>query len=121
MPAATQVATEYLDAFCSGDFDRARTLVSEDFEFVGPLTQVRGRDAFFDGAAPLHPFLRGRRVLRDIGDGDELCSIYELALETPTATGSVLLADWVTTADGVVVAERLVYDTAAFLALMPKG
>jgi SnoaL-like domain len=121
MPAATQVATEYLDAFCSGDFDRARSFVSEDFDFVGPLTEVRGRDAFFDGAAPLRPFLRGRRVLKDFDDGDELCSIYELALETPAGSGSVLLADWVTTRDGVVVAERLVYDTAAFRALIPGG
>jgi ketosteroid isomerase-like protein len=117
MPDATQVATDYLDAFCDGDFDRARSLVSEDFDFVGPLTQVRGREAFFDGAAQLRPLLRGRRVLRDFADGEEQCSIYELAV----SDGSVVLADWVTVRDGVVVAERLVYDTAAFLRLMPGG
>jgi hypothetical protein len=40
-------------------------------------------------------------VLKHFAHGDELCSIYELALETPVGSGSVL-ADWVTTRDGVV-------------------
>jgi ketosteroid isomerase-like protein len=111
---------QYLTAFCRGDFDAARTLVSEDFDFEGPFTKVRGRDAFFESAAPLQPLLRGLEVLRKWGDGDESCWIYELKLETPLGSGKVVMADWLTTRDGSVVKERLVFDAAAFGALMPS-
>jgi len=114
-----QIDEQYLRAFCSGDFDSAKVLVAEDFSFEGPTRKVPGRDAFFEGAAPLQPFLRGLRLLRRWADGDESCWIYDLDIETPVASGAVTIADWVTVRDGVVVAERILFDTAAFAALMP--
>jgi predicted SnoaL-like aldol condensation-catalyzing enzyme len=114
----TQVAEDYLTAFCSGDFERARALVAEDFSFEGPFTKARGREEFFHSAAPLQPLLRGLRILRKWEDGDESCWIYDLSLETPAGSGAVVISDWVTVRDGSVVAERLVFDTAAWAALM---
>jgi hypothetical protein len=114
------VDEQYLTAFCSGDFNTARTLVSEDFDFEGPFTKVRGRDAFFESAAPLQPLLRGLEVMRKWVDGDESCWIYELKLETPVGAGGVVMADWLTTRNGAVAKERLVFDAAAFAALMPS-
>jgi SnoaL-like domain len=114
------VDEQYLTAFCSGDFDGARALVAEDFSFEGPTTKVQGRDAFFEGTAPLQPFLRGLRLLRRWEDGEESCWIYDLDIETPVGSGAVAIADWVTVSDGLVVAERIVFDTAAFAALMPR-
>jgi hypothetical protein len=119
LSTATQVAGDYLGAFCSGDFERARALVAEDFSFQGPFTQVRSRDAFFESAAPLRPLVRGMRVLRTWEDGEESCWIYELSLETPVTWGAVVIADWVTVRDGLVAEERLVFDTAEWAALMP--
>jgi hypothetical protein len=109
----------YLRAFCSGDFESAKPLVAEDFSFEGPTRRVQGRDAFFEGAAPLRPFLRGLRLLKRWDDGYDSCWIYDLDIETPVASGSLTIADWVTVCDGLVVAERILFDTAAFTALVP--
>jgi SnoaL-like domain len=118
--SATQVAEDYLTAFCGGDFEGAREFVAEDFAFEGPFTRAESREEFFASAAPLQPMLRGLSLLRKWEDGDESCWIYDLNLETPAGTGAVTISDWLTVRDGLVARERLLFDTAAWAALMPR-
>lgn len=85
----------YLDAFYTGDYDRARPLVAGEFVFSGPFARVAGREAFFDSAAGLAPFVRGHRLRHQWVDhpdstddgagigtvnGVEVCSIYDVRL-----------------------------------------
>jgi hypothetical protein len=51
-------------------------------------------------------------------DSDEVCSVYRCRLETARGAGSVLIAEWDTVRDDRVVAAQLVFDTAAFRALL---
>lgn len=118
---ASQVVMEYLTAFTSGDIDRARTLVADDFSFRGPMLQADGKEAFFEGAATLAPIVRGYRMLRQWEEGDDVCSLYEFNVETPAGAGSVLMSEWNTVHDGQLTSARLVFDTAAFQALMPQS
>jgi Domain of unknown function (DUF4440) len=57
-PAPAEVASAYLTAFHTGDFEAARALLTEDFSFSGPFVQVRAREAFLDSAAGLKPIVR---------------------------------------------------------------
>jgi hypothetical protein len=116
---ATQVVSAYLAAFYAGDFVKARSLVAVDFSFRGPFLQVEGRDAFFDGAAGLLPIVRGHRVLRQWADGNDVCSVYEIALETSIGAGSLLMSEWNTVRSGLVTSGCVIFDTAAFRALAP--
>lgn len=121
MAGAGRVVSEYLDAFASGDFEGARQLVADDFSFAGPMVQVEGSEGFFAASAPLVPIVRGFRMLRQWEEGDEVCSIYELRMESPAGAGSVVMAEWNRLRDGRVASSRLIFDTAAFLALIPGG
>jgi predicted SnoaL-like aldol condensation-catalyzing enzyme len=114
------VATAYITAFCSGNYERARELVAEDFSFHGPFIQASSRDEFFAGAAPLQPLLRGHRLLREWDDDGEVCAIYDMQLETPAGSGAVTICDWLKVQGGHVVSERLVFDTAEFNAIVPR-
>ena len=38
--------------------------------------------------------MRGYRLLRQWEEGEEVCSVYEFHLESPAATGSVVMAEW---------------------------
>ena len=109
----------YLTAFWSGDFDQARSLVTDGFSFRGPLAQADDRAAFFASAAPLAPIARGHELVRQWIDGDEVCSIYQCRLETAHGAGTVLVTEWDTVRDDQVAAAQLVFDTAAFRALLP--
>lgn len=121
MPATTpaQIAEDYLTAFYTGDFDRARDLVTEDFAFRGPFLQVAGRDAFFEGAQGLKNIVRGHRTLRQCADGNDVSTLYEVELETPTGHGSVVMSEWHTIRAGRLTAGQVIFDTARFRAMLP--
>lgn len=117
---AVKVVGEYLGAFYRGDFERAKSVVAEDFSFTGPFLQVQGKDAFFAGAEGLRGIVRGHRVLRQWEAGPEVSSLYEVDIETPLGHGSVLMSEWHTVEDDRLVAGRVVFDTASFRALVPS-
>jgi hypothetical protein len=119
--SALEVVERYLTAFYRGDFEAARPLVSDGLLFRGPFLQVDGADAFFRGAEGLRRIVRGHRTLRQWQDGGDVCSMYELDIETPIASGSVLMSEWDTVRDGLVAGARVVFDTAAFRALVPQA
>ena len=125
---AGAVVTEYLTAFYTGDFDRAQAVVAPDFSFRGPFLQVQGRDAFFAGAQGLQPIVRGHRLLHqwvdpgvDDVDNAEVCSIYDVTLETAAGAGSVPMSEWHTVRGGRLTAALVVFDAAAFRALLPPS
>lgn len=78
----SRVVNQYLEAFWSGDFDTARTLVADAFSFQGPFLQTDDKQAFFAGSSGLLPIMRGYRLLRQWEDGDKVCSVYEFNVGT---------------------------------------
>lgn len=119
-PAPAETASAYLTAFYGGDFGEARALLAEDFSFSGPFVQVRGRDPFLDSAAGLKPILHGHRLLRQWADGDEICSWYDVDLQTPVKSGAVTMSEWHTVREGKLASGRVVFDAAAFRAFLPS-
>lgn len=119
MSDAAQIFSQYLNAFARGDSETAAGLIDDDFKFHGPLLQSEGKADFLEGAAKLGPIMRGAEMLRQFGDGDEVCSIYDFKIETPKGKGTVTMSEWSRVRNGKLVSSRLLFDTAAFMALMP--
>jgi hypothetical protein len=118
MSPATLV-NRYLTAFYSGDFPAARELVADDFHFKGPFVEAPNKEAYFSSAARLASVVKGHKLLRQWQEGDEVCSIYDVNLETPAGKGTVTMSEWHTTENDQLRSGRLILDTAAFRALMP--
>lgn len=119
MADVAKLATDYITAFYSGDHERARALVASDFSFSGPFVEAEGADAFFSAAAPLSRIARGHEMMRQWQDGDDICSLFEVKLQTHAGAGSVLMCEWHTSRKALLVSGRVVFDTAAFRALVP--
>jgi ketosteroid isomerase-like protein len=119
--APADIATAYLTAFYDGDHELAASLVSDDFRFDGPFLQVNSKAAFFEGAAGLLPIVRGHTLRRQWADGDEVCSVYDVNLETPTSSGTVLMSEWHTVRHGKLAQGRVVFDTRQFNALVGRA
>ena len=117
--SALNVVNEYLNAFYTGDFDRARLLVAERFSFEGPFIGTDNRAEFFASAQGLTKIVRGHPMLRQWADGNDVCSVFELSLETPVGAGALPVSEWHTVRDGLIMAARVILDTAAFRALVP--
>lgn len=107
------IVNAYLNAYTSGDVDRAASLVSEDFAFRGPMQATTGRSAFRQTVAHVAASVRGHRVLRQWHDGDEVCTIYELSVQTDSET-SVLVSEWNAVREGQVASSFMVFDTGPF-------
>jgi hypothetical protein len=118
-PAPAEVVNAYLTAFYTADFESARPLLAEDFSFHGPFVQLRGRDPFLDSAAGLKPIVRGHRLLRQWAGGGEICSWYDVDLQTPARSGAVTMSEWHAVREGKLVSGRVVFDAAALRAFLP--
>ena len=120
-PGSSATVSRYLAAFYSGDFATARSVLADGFSFHGPFVQATGADAFFAAAEGLRSLVRGHRLLRQVCDGEEVCSLYEVDLETPTGAGSVPMSEWHVVRDGRIASGRVLFDTAAFRTIVSGG
>jgi YHS domain-containing protein len=109
-----EIVNAYLTAYTSGDVDRAASLVSENFSFQGPMHATAGRSALRKIVAHVAANARGHRVLRQWQDGDEVCTIYQLSVETDAEATSVLVSEWNIVRGGQVASSLMVFDTGPF-------
>ena len=115
------IVESFLTRFTSGDADGAAEFLDDSFTFRGPLVQTDTKADFLASTTPLAPMLQGYTLHRLWEDGDDVCAIYDLHVATPAASGSVTVAEWSTVHDDKLTSQRIVFDTAAFAALMPQG
>jgi hypothetical protein len=118
--SAAALVNEYLNAFYSGDFATARNFVADDYRFEGPFVQAVNKDEYFASAAGLAPVVKGHKLLQQWEHGAEVCSIYDVCIQTPAGEGAVTMSEWHTASSGQLQSSRLVMDTAIFRALMPR-
>lgn len=97
------------------DAQGIRPFLADGFVFVGPMARTEGADAFVALNAGFLPAMRGVQMMRQFERGDEVCSLYELELQTPAGETLVApMADWVTVKDGKMLAQQIYYDARAF-------
>lgn len=98
----------------SGDIDRARRMVSEDFSFQAPLHEGHGsKSAYFAGAEEKTRFIHAFRILRQWADGDDVSTVYELDIQTPEGTATMAMSEWHTVHAGLVTSTYMVFDSSA--------
>jgi ketosteroid isomerase-like protein len=112
---------DYLSAFYSGDFAAARSVVADEFTFEGPFITAESKESFFESAEGLRTIVRGHRTLRRMVDGNDVSTIYAMALETPVGAGSVTVSEWHHVRGGQLLSGHLFFDSAAFRALVPAS
>jgi hypothetical protein len=89
--------------------------LTPDFKFTGPLMKTEGREQY---VGLLGQFLQahvGYRFHRQFENGDDVCSIYDMTVRTPSGgTLTVAMVDWLTLRDGKLCEQKLFYDPRGF-------
>ena len=117
MPSSIDIVNAFLRATSStsADLASATQLMTDDVQFIGPLMRTSGRGEY---AALLRGFLPAHiatKVLRQFADGDEVCSIDQLAVRSPSgATVTLEMAEWFRLRDGRIAEHRIYYDPREF-------
>jgi hypothetical protein len=111
---AGAVVSEYLTAYLSGNIDHARSLVREDFWFRAPLIETTAtKDVYFAGSDEKLALIRDFRIVAQWEGGDEVSTVYEIDVQTPAGTASMLMHEWHTVHDGQLTSTVMIFDTAA--------
>ncbi|MGB3496807.1 MAG: nuclear transport factor 2 family protein [Rhodanobacter lindaniclasticus] len=112
--SASQIVTEFLQAFMSGDIDKASKMVREDLSFRAPLHEGCGnKAAYFAGAESKTRFVRAFRILRQWVDDDEVSTVCELDMVTPEGAATMAMSEWHTVEAGQLVSTFMVFNAFA--------
>jgi ketosteroid isomerase-like protein len=106
-PETVAIATKCLQAWSSGDFETARSLVRDDVTFVGPLGSAGGIDAYMGRLIDLAQQVTSAEPKKVLVDGDDVCIIYDLFTNS---AGVVPTSDWYHVKDGMIDSVHAYFD-----------
>lgn len=119
MSNALAIVNRYLKltSFAGADLPQAAELLADDVAFTGPLMRTTGKDAYVGLLQQFLPAHVSTRVLRQFADGDEVCSIDELTVRTPSGgIVTLAMAEWFKLRGGRIAEHTLYYDPREFAA-----
>src|SRR5438045_3255866 len=92
-------------------------MVAADVVFAGPVMQATGAEAYLRMNAQLLPFHRETHMLAQFERVNDVCSLYEMDLETPAGpTITITMADWIRIKAGKIAEQRIFFDPRSFAA-----
>jgi len=113
------VGERYFDAWTSGDFDGARSLVHDDLIFRGPFETFERADDFFESLRRVGGGLLERAEKKKVfADGQDVCIIYDFVAKPPVGPSPTV--EWYRVRDGKIGEIRIVFDTRPFAALQEQ-
>jgi ketosteroid isomerase-like protein len=116
MGQARDVVERFYQAFDSKD-SAYKALVAPDVRFEAPLQRAANAEDFAELTDQFLQFHRATRVRARFEDGDQVCSIMEFDLTTPSGDDlSCLVTELATVRDGLLSDIEIVYDPRAFAA-----
>jgi SnoaL-like domain len=113
---ARSIGEGYFDAWTSGDFGTARSLVHDDLTFRGPFETFERADDFFESLRRVGGGLLKRADKKKVFvEGSDVCVIYDFVTDTPVGTSPTV--EWYRVRDGQIAEIQVVFDTRPFAAL----
>ncbi|HMG44349.1 MAG TPA: nuclear transport factor 2 family protein [Acidimicrobiales bacterium] len=109
---AKKVATACLEAWTSGDFATARSLMHDDITFTGPLGVTTGADAYIEGVQGFAAMVDRVDIHEVIAEGDDVCVQYDLVAG---AAGAMPTVGWYEVHDGLIRSVRAFFDPRPML------
>ena len=110
--SAKDIVIEYLQAAERRDFQSARGYLSDNISYVGPLNS-------FDRAEPYLKYLEHLSlpkfdIKKEFADGNVVCLLYELPIDTPP--GTAFVCAWFHVGDdGKISSLRVVFDPRPYI------
>jgi hypothetical protein len=115
---AQPVAERFFTAFYSGDIQGTRDAVTADFTLLGPFASVHNADELLELGAGLMRIVRGHKILHCVAAGNEVAALYEIAIQGQAGQGSLTAGGWFTAVGGRLSSGQVIYDSAAFDAIV---
>jgi hypothetical protein len=113
-----QIAASYFAAWHKKDFSTLRSLLSEEFEYTGPLARFDDPDTCRESLERMAPFTTAVAVNGVFVTGDEVTTWFDLYTTVAEPTS---VANRMHLTDGKITAIHAVYDPRELLAKLEDG
>ncbi len=112
MKDASEIVDSYYQAFEEKDFDKARSLLNDNFKFKGPMMEFDSAD---DCIAKMKEcgFEAQHKTIRTVNDGIQVVKIFDWTVRTPF-TGTFRMCECFQVENEKIVSADLFFDTANF-------
>lgn len=92
-----------------------KPLLADDFLFAGPLMEIEGADNYINLLRQFLGFHKSLEIVKQIANGNEICTITELKLNTPSGNELKMeIAEWIEVEDNKLKSHKIYYDPRAF-------
>ena len=89
--------------------------LADDFKFSGPLMTSRGSAEYLKILKQFLQFHAEYRFIKQFEEGNDVCSIYELIVNTPGGNRlTIPMADYLKISDGKIQEQVIYYDPRGF-------
>ncbi|MCZ6672372.1 MAG: nuclear transport factor 2 family protein [Verrucomicrobia bacterium] len=105
-----ELAAEFLRCFCAGDIDGLASLMTDDFQFTGPLFSFESKGAYLDCLRRDPPDKCEYRVI-SLTEGPDSVSIY---YDYKTSTQTITIAQLFSFREHKISEVLLVFDGRGF-------
>jgi len=90
-------------------------LLAQEMTFTGPLLRTSGAKQYVEMLGQFLKFHKTWKMIKQFEDADDVCSIYDLNLGTPSGGSfSVVIVDWIRVSNGHISEQQIYYDPREF-------
>jgi ketosteroid isomerase-like protein len=115
MDKALDVVNRFYDTTDNKKGEGLEVLLAKDMKFVGPLMRSSSAKEYVELTKQLLQMHVETRMLRQFEQGNDVCSIYDLTLRTPSGgTITLPIADLIRVSDGKIAEQTIYYDPRDF-------
>lgn len=112
------LATAYLAAWDRRDLSEIAQFIHPGVRFIGPMTDLSGKEAFLQSTARILPMLQGVKVHTRFATSDQAICTYDFVCAAPINVCRT--AELMTFENDLIVRIELFYDARPFEALARK-
>ena len=104
-----EIVKNYYGAFDSHDFQRARSLMHDEFRFTGPMMEATSPEEFFAKMKDFDCEYKSR-IVHMVEDGDTVGVLLDCTFTRPFSA-TIRMSEWFRIDGDKIISSNLVYDT----------
>ena len=112
MNNASEIVDNYYQAFENKDYEKARSLLRDDFKFKGPMMEFKSADECIEQMKKCD-FEANHKTLRTIADGNQVVKMFEWKVRQPFQ-GNFRMCECFQVENDKIIGTDLFVDTANF-------
>ena len=111
-----QIVENYLNAIEQGDFERARTCLSDELTYIGPTARFNDPESFIENIWHVSQILHHIEIHKTFVDGNDVCTIMDFHVHFDERK-SVPVVQWAMVENGKISRIEVFFDATDYTAM----